>query len=103
MLVPDANIKDSGCWLPNGQDRHQRYLIVSNTFRLQHPSPTSVTNIDVTTLALRLGPSHVNSLIKYQFHETTLSILWSETRKSSSGYKNSSSAYNSRLTCSFNL
>ena len=30
----------------NGQNRHQHLKVVANTFRLQHPSPTSVTNID---------------------------------------------------------
>ena len=39
MLVPDANV-DSGCWWQNG--RHQHLKVVTNSFRLQHPSPTSM-------------------------------------------------------------
>ena len=29
----------------NGQNRHQHLIVVTNTFRLQHPSPTSIFNI----------------------------------------------------------
>ena len=30
----------------NGENRHQYFTIVTNTFRLQHPSPISVNNIE---------------------------------------------------------
>ena len=34
------------CWcstlMQNGQNRHQQFIAVTNTFRLQHPSPTSM-------------------------------------------------------------
>ena len=41
----------------NDQNRHQHLKIVANTFRLQHPSPTSVTNINVAQYILKLGKS----------------------------------------------
>ena len=41
MLMPDAIDKvDIG--VENGQNRHQDLKVVANTFRLQHPSPTSM-------------------------------------------------------------
>ena len=39
-------------------------VVVTNTFRLQHPSPTFVTNIDVATISIRPIMCGLNSGIR---------------------------------------
>ena len=39
-----------GCWWQNDKNRHQHLKIVANTFRLQHPSPTSMVRSNEYTL-----------------------------------------------------
>ena len=48
ILVPDDNKKIVDVGDQKGQNRHQHLIVVTNTFRLQHPSPTSMKPIEIT-------------------------------------------------------
>jgi len=42
MLLPDSYAKMADVDDQNGQNRYQHLKVVTKSFRLQHPSPTSI-------------------------------------------------------------